>query len=57
MPLYGFEGLQAGDCWCLCASRWQEAFEAGMAPTVRLESPSIAALEWINLNDLKAHAP
>jgi len=56
MPLYGFEGLAPGDCWCLCASRWQEAFEAGMAPRVRLESTSVAALEWINLDDLKKHA-
>ena len=56
MPLYGFEGLAPGDCWCLCASRWQEAFEAGMAPRVRLESTSVAALEWINLGDLKKHA-
>ena len=56
MPVYGFEGLTPGDCWCLCASRWQEAFEAGMAPRVRLESTSVAALEWINLDDLKKHA-
>lgn len=56
MPLYGFEGLLPGDCWCLCASRWQEAFEAGMAPPVRLEATSLPALEWVNLKDLKKHA-
>jgi hypothetical protein len=35
MPQYGFAGLKAGDQWCLCASRWQEAFEAGRAPHLR----------------------
>lgn len=56
MPLYGFDGLRPGDCWCLCASRWQEAFEAGMAPRVKLEATALVALEWVNLDDLKRHA-
>eukprot|EP01013_Petalomonas_cantuscygni_P023197 TRINITY_DN44581_c0_g1_i3.p3 TRINITY_DN44581_c0_g1~~TRINITY_DN44581_c0_g1_i3.p3 ORF type:complete len:109 (-),score=8.14 TRINITY_DN44581_c0_g1_i3:100-426(-) len=37
-PEFGFEGLKAGDSWCLCAGRWQEAFEAGCAPRVRLRA-------------------
>ncbi len=55
MPEYGFAGLKAGDQWCLCAPRWQEAFLAGKAPQIRLESTHIATLEWANLNDLKNH--
>jgi uncharacterized protein (DUF2237 family) len=56
MPQYGFPGLRAGDQWCLCASRWQEAFEAGMAPRVVLEATHMAALEYCRLDDLRAHA-
>ena len=56
MPQYGFAGLKAGDQWCLCASRWQEAFEAGSAPHVRLNSTHVSALEYSSLADLKAHA-
>ena len=54
-PQFGFPGLQPGDSWCLCASRWQEAFEAGCAPPVRLEATHIATLEWVSLSDLKLH--
>jgi uncharacterized protein (DUF2237 family) len=56
MPDYGFPGLKPGDCWCLCASRWQEALEAGMAPPVLLEATHASALEYSSLDDLKAHA-
>ena len=56
MPQYGFAGLRAGDQWCLCASRWQEAFDAGRAPSVRLLSTHVSALEYCNLADLTAHA-
>lgn len=56
VPEYRFPGLNPGDCWCLCAPRWQEALEAGMAPDVRLESTHISALEFINLSDLKEYA-
>lgn len=55
-PHYGFPGLRAGDQWCLCASRWQQAFEAGVAPRVRLESTHLSALEYCSLADLRAHA-
>lgn len=55
-PRPGFPGLGPGDRWCLCASRWQEAFEAGMAPDVILEATHIRALEWVNLDDLRRHA-
>ncbi|HEY3832566.1 MAG TPA: DUF2237 domain-containing protein [Acidimicrobiia bacterium] len=55
-PQPGFAGLQPGDSWCLCASRWQEAFEAGHAPQVRLEATHIATLEWVTLANLQANA-
>ena len=55
-PQFGFAGLQPGDQWCLCAARWQEAFEAGMAPEVVLEATHMRALEWVNLDDLRRHA-
>ena len=55
-PQLGFAGLQPGDQWCLCAARWQEALEAGMAPEVVLEATHMRALEWVNLEDLRRHA-
>jgi uncharacterized protein (DUF2237 family) len=55
-PEFGFDGLAPGDQWCLCAPRWQEAFEAGMAPPVVLEATHAATLEWVQLSDLVAHA-
>jgi hypothetical protein len=55
-PEFGFSGLQPGDQWCLCASRWQEALDAGMAPPVVLASTHAATLEWVQLSDLVAHA-
>ncbi len=55
-PAYGFPGLKPGDRWCLCATRWQEAFEAGMAPKVVLEACHMASLEFIDLDALKQYA-
>ncbi len=56
MPHYGFPGLVAGDRWCLCASRWQEALEAGMAPHVVLAATHLSALEFCSMADLRAYA-
>lgn len=56
MPQYGFAGLQPGDRWCVCAARWAEALEAGMACPVVLEATHISALEFVDLDDLKSHA-
>ncbi len=56
MPEHGFPGLKSGDRWCLCAMRWKEAMDAGVAPTVILEATHIAALEFVSLEELKAHA-
>jgi uncharacterized protein (DUF2237 family) len=56
MPQYGFPGLQPGDGWCVCAARWLEAYEDGMAPPVRLEACEQSCLELIPLEVLQAHA-
>jgi uncharacterized protein (DUF2237 family) len=56
VPAPGFEGLRAGDQWCLCASRWVEALEAGAAPRVVLEATHMAMLEFATLDQLRAHA-
>ena len=55
-PEWGFPGLQPGDRWCLCVQRWREALEAGVAPPVVLEATHISALEFVDLEDLQAHA-
>ncbi|MBW4527123.1 MAG: DUF2237 domain-containing protein [Phormidium tanganyikae FI6-MK23] len=56
MPLYDFPGLKPGDRWCLCAARWKEALDAGVAPPVVLTSTHAATLEYVSLSDLKQHA-
>jgi uncharacterized protein (DUF2237 family) len=55
-PEFGFAGLVAGDHWCLCAARWAEAHEAGIAPPVVLAATHARTLEWVDLDDLRAHA-
>jgi hypothetical protein len=56
MPQFGFQGLKPGDRWCLCAPRWQEAFEAGQAPRVVLRATHEGALAYCSLADLKRFA-
>ena len=56
MPDFGFPGLKAGDRWCLCAPRWQEAFEAGQPPRVVLRATHEGALRYCSLADLKRYA-
>jgi uncharacterized protein len=55
-PEHRFRGLVAGDRWCLCATRWVEAWRAGAAPPVVLESTHSAALERVSLETLQAWA-
>ncbi|MCB9761348.1 MAG: DUF2237 domain-containing protein [Alphaproteobacteria bacterium] len=55
-PAFGFPGLRPGDQWCLCAPRWKQALEAGMAPPVVLEATHIKTLEIVALDDLLRHA-
>jgi uncharacterized protein (DUF2237 family) len=56
VPEYGFPGLKAGDRWCVCATRWLEAAEDGVAPPVVLDATHARALQKIALADLKYHA-
>ena len=56
MPEFGFPGLKPGDRWCLCASRWQEAFAANQAPRVALRATHEVALTYCSLDDLKRFA-
>ncbi len=56
MPEVGFPGLKPGDRWCLCAPRWQEAFEAGQAPRIVLRATHEGALTYCALADLKRFA-
>src|SRR3989337_1632821 len=53
-PEWGFEGIHAGDRWCLCASRWLEAYEAGQAPEVVLGATHVRALEGVPIEALTA---
>jgi uncharacterized protein (DUF2237 family) len=55
-PEAGFPGLRPGDRWCLCATRWKEAFDAGTAPPVVLAATHASALEFASLEDLSRHA-
>jgi uncharacterized protein (DUF2237 family) len=55
-PEYGFPGLKPGDRWCLCASRWAEAMAEGAAPSVVLEATHERALDFVSIEDLRAHA-
>ena len=55
-PQFGFAGLKEGDAWCLCAARWNEAYESGAAPLVYLDRTHKRALEIIPLDTLKKFA-
>lgn len=55
-PSHRFAGLRAGDRWCLCASRWREALEAGVAPPVVLDSTHEKALAFVSLEQLLSNA-
>ncbi|HET9043914.1 MAG TPA: DUF2237 domain-containing protein [Burkholderiales bacterium] len=56
VPQFHFPGLTSGDKWCLCALRWKEALDAGVAPPVVLAATHEKALEFVSLDDLKRHA-
>jgi len=55
-PEWGFAGVAPGDRWCLCASRWLEAHDAGCAPEVVLGATHQRALELIPIESLTARA-
>lgn len=56
MPQYNFPGVRPGDRWCLCATRWAQAYEAGSAPKVFLRSTHLATLKIVPLELLREHA-
>jgi len=55
-PEFDFPGLHPGDRWCLCATRWLAAFEAGAAPRVHLTRTHLSALEVVSLDKLRIYA-
>ncbi len=55
-PQHGFPGLRGGDCWCVCAGSWYQAYLDGRACPVHLESTHAAALQAVPLEALLAHA-
>ena len=55
-PAFGFPGLLPGDRWCLCAPRWKEALDVGMAPPLVLESTHEETLAIVPLGVLKDFA-
>jgi uncharacterized protein (DUF2237 family) len=56
MPAFQFPGLKPGDHWCVCAPRWKQAYDDGVAPLVRLEATEDTALTVVSLEQLKQHA-
>lgn len=56
IPQYNFPGLKPGDRWCLCAPRWREAYEAGMAPDVVLEATNELTLNVVSMDMLLEYA-
>ena len=55
IPAYDFPGLKPGDGWWLCALRWKEAEDAGVAPPIKPESTHARALAFIERKVLEKH--
>lgn len=55
-PMYGFPGLRPGNRWCVCVTRWKDAFEAGVIAPIVLEASHMSVLEFVDLEDLKANS-
>jgi uncharacterized protein len=53
MPQFDFPGLKEGDRWCLCALRWKEAYDAGVAPPIILSATHEEALKYIPMEELR----
>ena len=56
IPEYNFPGLKEGDKWCLCARRWLEAYNAGVAPQIVITATHKRTLEIIKLDILEKYA-
>jgi uncharacterized protein (DUF2237 family) len=55
-PEHSFAGLKPGDQWCLCASRFLQAHEEGVAPRVNLAATHERTLDIVPLDVLEAYA-
>jgi len=55
-PEWGFPGLTPGDKWCVCVTRWKDALNHNRAAPVDLEATHASALEFVTLEELRAHA-
>jgi uncharacterized protein len=55
LPEYGFPGLRPGDRWGVCAGRWLQSYEAGVAAPVVLAATNEAALSIVPLAALAEH--
>ena len=55
-PEFGFAGLNPGDHWCLCASRFLQAHDEGCAPRVNLHATHVRALDIVSIDILQTHA-
>ncbi len=55
-PEWDFPGLNPGDKWCVCVTRWKAALKRGLAGPVDLEATHESALEFVTLEELQAHA-
>lgn len=55
-PMFGFPGLRPGNRWCVCVTRWKDAFEAGVIAPIVLEASHMSVLEFVDLEDLKANS-
>lgn len=55
-PEYGFAGLKHGDQWCLCAGRFLQAHEEGVAPKIRMKATHQRTLDVVPLQILQGYA-
>lgn len=56
MPQYYFPGLKGGDIWCLCAQRWAQAYNDGMAPKIFLQATHEKTLDYVPFEVLREYA-
>uniref|UniRef100_A0A7S0GAG8 DUF2237 domain-containing protein n=1 Tax=Proboscia inermis TaxID=420281 RepID=A0A7S0GAG8_9STRA len=56
VPEYSFPGLKNGDKWCLCAARWSQAYHAGVAPKLFLQSTHEKTLTYAPIEILRMFA-
>ena len=55
-PQYLFPGLKGGDIWCLCAQRWAQAYNDGMAPKIYLQATHEKTLDYVPFEVLREYA-